>query len=566
MKINKRTAVTAFSLVFMGSAVFSQSLPDAKKAIDAEQYQKAKAMLKNLTVTQSTKDENYFYLGLVYIKQDYPDSAKNVFNRGLAVNPKSALNYVGLGMVDRLDKSESSARSNFDKAISMAGKDDKPYVYVGKAYLIAPADAKSAIAVLEKGKTVGTGAKDAELFSTLGDAYREQLNSNQAYTNYSQAQSLDPKNAAVNVAIGNLWRRANNYDDADKQFQAALAIDPNYGPAYREWAETDLQQAKSDNRVASAKVKEGAEYYKKYLDLTDRSLESRMRYADFLINAGDYKSLQQEAQAISSMPGANLRASRYAAYAAYENGDYPAGLTAMNNFMSKADPKRIIPRDYMYLGRLQLKSGQDSLGINNLRKALTLDTSDADAYGEIAKSLYSKRKYLESAEAYDAYIKKSRNHKLGDYFSLGLSYYFAYNDEYYRSEKNKSAKPDPSLLVKADTAFAYVNKNAASPVPDVVLYRAYVNDLMEPERNAIKGLAKPYFEQYISLVSNGEKTAKIKANLGEAYAYLGSYYEFSAKDPVKANENFAKSLEADPANKQAKAFFARKGGTAAKGK
>src|SRR5271167_835146 len=97
MNISSKIAVAALSLVCLGSAVFAQSLDDAKKAIDAEQYQKAKSMLKNLTVTQADKDENYFYLGWVYAKQDYIDSAKAAFTKGIAVNPKSALNFAGLG-------------------------------------------------------------------------------------------------------------------------------------------------------------------------------------------------------------------------------------------------------------------------------------------------------------------------------------------------------------------------------------------------------------------------------------------------------------------------------------
>ncbi|MEB0250104.1 hypothetical protein QN344_08140, partial [Mucilaginibacter sp. 5B2] len=75
------------ALTLVGSSVFAQSIADAKKAIDAEQYQKAKLMLKNLTVTQPTKDENFFYLGWVYILQEYPDSAKTNFQKGIAVNP-----------------------------------------------------------------------------------------------------------------------------------------------------------------------------------------------------------------------------------------------------------------------------------------------------------------------------------------------------------------------------------------------------------------------------------------------------------------------------------------------
>ncbi|NNU34390.1 hypothetical protein HK413_10025 [Mucilaginibacter sp. S1162] len=67
MKMISKIAKVAIGLVFIGSAVFGQSLADAKKAIDAEQYQKAKGMLKNLTVTQPTVDENFFTgMGISY--------------------------------------------------------------------------------------------------------------------------------------------------------------------------------------------------------------------------------------------------------------------------------------------------------------------------------------------------------------------------------------------------------------------------------------------------------------------------------------------------------------------
>src|ERR1700748_95672 len=122
MKLRSKVVQASLGLIFIGSSVFAQSLPDAKKAIDAEQYQKAKSLLKNLTVTQPTKDENFFYLGWVYLKQDYIDSAKAAFDKGLAANPKSALSVVGLGAVDIVNNNQSSASANFDKAMLLAGK------------------------------------------------------------------------------------------------------------------------------------------------------------------------------------------------------------------------------------------------------------------------------------------------------------------------------------------------------------------------------------------------------------------------------------------------------------
>lgn len=561
MKMISKIATASLGLLLGGSSVFAQSLADAKKAIDAEQYQKAKSMLKNLTTTQADKDENFFYLGWVYIKQDYADSAKATFNKGIAVNAKSALNYAGLGAAARLDKDNSGATNNFNQAVALAGKSSKPYQYVGEAYLlvsagakVAPADANAAIAVLQKGKVVNP--KDADLLITLGNAYRSQLKSNEAYQAYSDAATIDPKNPAAKVATGVLWQFANNFDDSEKQFQDALAIDPNYGPAYREWAETDLRWANTDPKMASVKIKEAADHYKKYISLTDQSVESQMHYADFLLMSGNYKDLQQVATDLSKSANSNARAYRYQGYAALENKDYPAGLTAMNTWFQKADPKRILPRDYLYLGRLQIASGQDSVGINTLKKALQLDSAQTDVYGEIAKSLFRAKKYVEAGDAYKLVTQKGgRSVTLNDYLREGFGYFYGYQSQI------KSGKPDTSLLTKADSAFSYINQK--SPTTAVAYqFRAYVNDYKDLDRNNIKGYAKPFYEKYIELATaKGTPTDdRGKKDLAEAYAYLGTYYEFKEKDEAKATENYTKARDADPTNKQVIAYFAKKGG------
>lgn len=550
-------------LTLFGSSVFAQSIADAKKAIDAEQYQKAKSMLKNLTVTQPTKDENFFYLGWVYILQEYPDSAKAVFQKGIAANAKSALNYAGLGAAAFLDKDRNTATTNFNQAVSLAGKDSKPYLYVGQAYLlndvdgkVPAADANAAISVLTKGKAVNP--KDGEILVALGDALRTQTKNTEALSNYQSALDIDPKLAHAKVATGVIWKYANNFESSESEFKAALAIDPNYGPAYREWAETDVRWAFADPKMASAKIKEATEQYKKYLSLTDLSVESRLRYADFLLLSGDYKTLQTEAQSLSSVANTNLKVYRYLGYAGYENKDYPAGLTAINTWITKADPKRIIPRDYVYLGRLQIASKQDSLGVASLRKAIDIDTTQVDVYPEIAKALYGQKKYAEAGDAYHVFTQKGRNVKLLDHFYEGVSYYFAYND--------KSPNGD-ALIAKADSAFSYVTQKAPSD-PNAYLFRARVNELKDKDRNNIVGYAKPFYEKYIetTIAKGGTPADKVKKELGEAYVYLATYAEFKEKDMAKATENYTKARENDPTNKQVVAFFSRKTGSAGRGK
>jgi tetratricopeptide (TPR) repeat protein len=561
MKMISKISKIALALTLVGSSsVFAQSLADAKKAIDAEQFQKAKSMLKNLTVTQGTKDENFFYLGWVYILQEYPDSARAVFQKGIAVNPKSALNYAGLGAAAFVDKDRNTATTNFNQAISLAGKDSKPLLYVGRAYLlndvdgkVPVADANAAINVLNKAKTLNP--KDAEVLVALGDALRTESKNTEALGNYQAALDIDPKLAHAKVATGVIWKYANNFESSETEFKNALALDPNYGPAYREWAETDVRWAFNDPRMASAKIKEATEQYKKYLSLTDLSIESRLRYADFLLLSGDFKTLQTEATSLAGSANNNLKVYRYLAYSAYENKDYAAGLAAMNTWLTKADPKRIIPRDYVYLGRLQISSKQDSLGVASLRKALTLDTSQVDAYGEIAKTLYGQKKYAEAGDAFHTFSTKSNKATLNTYLSEGMSYYFAFD----------AAKPDTMLLAKADSAFSHIEKKASAPVPAVILFRAYVYDAKDADRNNIKGLAKPYYERYIQAVTAKGVQETDKKNLANAYVYLANFAEYKEKDMAKATELYTKARDVDPANKQVVSFFSRKSG-ASRGK
>ena len=573
MKIISKIAIAGLGLLSIGSSAFAQSLADAKKAIDDEQYQKAKSMLKNLTVTQADKDENYFYLGWVYLKQDYVDSARLFFNKGLAVNPKSALNYAGLGAAAHVEKDKATETTDFNQAIAFAGKKySTPYLYVGLGYLlpvsgshvgpngaaIAPADADAAIAVLNQGKVANP--KDAVLLVALGDAYRSQLKSNDAYTAYSSALAIDPKLAAADVAEGVLWKYADNFDDSQKQFQAALAIDPNYGPAYREWAEMDLRWAPTDPSQYDTRVKEAAENYKKYIALTDYSPESQMRYADFLIDAKDYITLQKVAQDLTASATTNLRVYRYLGYAAFENKDYQASLTALTKWVTQAGAKRIIPNDYLYLGRDEIALKNDSLGILDLRKAISLDTSQVDLYGEIAKSLYASGKYIDAGEAYHTFATRSRLAKLTDHFYEGFSYYQAYKAQVIAAQTKKTVKPDSTLLTKADSAFTYVERKLPTPNAQIVYFHANVKDFEEGDRNNIKGLAKPLFEQYIQIITakGGTPDDDTKARLADAYVYLGNYAEYKDKDEGKALDYFNKAKENAPTDPRVVYYFAKR--------
>ncbi|HZY39978.1 MAG TPA: tetratricopeptide repeat protein, partial [Mucilaginibacter sp.] len=493
----------------------------------------------------------------------------------IAVNPKSALNFAGLGAVAHVEKDNSTATTDFSSATALAGKKNAtPFQYVGLAYLlpvsgsavgpngsaVTPADANSAIAVLNQGKAADP--RNIGVLIALGDANRSQLKSNDAYEAYSSALAVDPNSPAANVAEGVLWEYADNLDGAVQQFQKALAANPNYGPAYREWAETDLRAAKNDPSQYDAKVKEAADNYKKFISLTDYSPETQMRYADFLIRTKDYVTLQKVAQDLSAAKS-NLRVYRYLGYAAFENKDYQTAVTSLTKWTTEADPKRLLPLDFLYLGRAQIELKNDSVAVLNLRKALSLDTNQVDAYGLIADALYKAKKFKEAGDAYHIYAKGSKQAKLLDHYHEGYSYYEAYLADYTKAnnDKTKAFKPDSTLLTKADTALSYVEHKLPKPNIGILYIHAQIKDFEDSgDRNNIKGYAKPLYEQLVQLLTAlPTPTADQKSQLLDAYVYLGNYAEFKDKDHAKALDYFNKAKEIDPTEARVVYYFQTSG-------
>ncbi len=542
MRIIGKKLNTVVCLVLVGTGVFAQSLADAKKAIDAEQYQRGESMFKVLTTTQLTNAENYFYLGGVYLRTDHIDSAKMTFNKGISVNANYPLNYVGMGSVALAEGDSLAAKERFNKAVSLAGKkDNSPWLFIAKAYIRAPKpDYEQALVYLDKAKEIND--KDAQVYLAMGDAYRGQRRNSEAYSAYRTAFDFNKNLLRAKVELGVINKMSKAFQESADEFNSVLAIDPSYGPAYRELAETYYLWANSESRQYDLRMKQALQYYEKYMDLTDRSLESRMRHADFLILAKEYKALEAEANEMAKIDHVNPRILRYQAYAAYENGNYSSSIQALKDFIAKVDPKRVIAQDYLYLGRAEIKSGAVENGINDIKRAIILDSTSVAAMSEIGKVLYDSKKYDQAAQAYELSIKNPKRNLL-DYYYLGSSYYFDYG-----AKKATNETLDNSLLVKADSAFSYLIQR--SPTTHVAWqFRGRINRQLD-DANDSKGLGLPYYEKYVDIltVTKPDLAVKNAAGLIEAYTYLGSVAARRDRDNVKAKDYFDKVLALDPNN------------------
>ena len=384
----------------------------------------------------------------------------------------------------------------------------------------------------------------------LGDAYYGEGKQNEAFIAYRNAFQLDSSLLRAKMQLGVLLKGAKSYDEASKAYNEVIAINANYGPVYRELAETYYKIARNKPSQAAANYKIALGHYDKYMSLTDYSVNSRMRRADFLILIEDYVALEVEAQKMIELDKVNPRIYRYLGYSAYKNGNVDVAVKSLENFIN-APGNKPIALDYLYLGLTKIKKGTNpegtvidstafKTGLVDIKKAIELEPLAVQELSEVGKNLFTKKLYKEAATIFEfgANTPESKSF-LDDNIYYGLANYYA--------NSGKDVKVDIQALQKADSAFDKVL--VASPTYlEAYLYKARTNRLLDKDDLMVKN-----YEDYIAKTTalGAEELAKpaVKAKFVESYNNMAA--SFANTDKAKAIEFFNKTLTIDPANNYA---------------
>jgi cytochrome c-type biogenesis protein CcmH/NrfG len=511
-------------------------------------------MLKSIVASTPASGKAAFLLGNVYLKQNIEDSAKIYFQKGLAAKDNAKFNNIGMGQIDLNNGNLAAAQANFALATKdLKKKDIEELMYVGKAYTNASKpNYKAAIEVLNKAKAIN--GTDPQVQIALGDAYFGDKNQNEAYAAYRNAVATDATLVRAKMQQGVLLKGAKAYTEAVKAYEEVMKANPTYGPVYRELAETYYYWANNEPRKYNEYIQKALPMYEKYMANTDYSLTSRMRHADFLILAKDYKALEVEANEMQKLDKVNPRILRYLGYSAYENGNVDTAIKSITEFVN--NPKnKVIARDNMYLGLAQLKKANNveaktidaplfDAAVANIKKSVEMEITMTNDLSELGKKFYEQKLFKQAAAIYDIAItnKESKNYLL-DNFYLG-------NSLYYNNTRKDVVKADPAELKRADEAFARVIE-ASPTTQDAYIFRARTNNLLENDANTTK-----FYEEYVRVVTEkgGEEVTKAKTKIIESYNNIGANY--ANTDKVKAKEYFNKTLALDPTNAYATSSLA----------
>jgi len=558
----------------------AQTLNDAIRLTDNEQYDAATAVFRQLIAKEPANATNYYYFGENYLLSDNEDSAMMMFDQGAKADPANFLPQIGqakhlLDMYSIAEMKRNSSisnddylkvKANYDK-LTQKTTEDEVHLNEMKAkaaeaealYQTAIANVKSAQILIDetvtkagpknaqvlieaadalihfknkdldkaKGfldKASALQPKNPEIKILYGDVYSELNNGTLAADYYNKALDLDPKSVKAIVNKGRLYKRSTNFEGAAEEFKNAIKIDDAFAPAHRELGECYYRLGKLEDAKAE---------YKKYLELSKNNCDARFRFASFLYLSKDYAGAIQEINQLRNTCDANNpRLLRVTAYSLYEIKDSAKAMTAIQKLFEKVPEANLIEEDYEYGGKIYILNNKDSLGVDMLRKAYLMDSNRCDLLTEIYKSYDKMKKYAEAAAVMLEKIQSCKGATVTDYFNLGRSYFFSTN------------------YISADSAFAKVNE-LSPKYASGFLWRAKANSFLDSTMTL--GLAKPHYEKYIEVATADTAGAtKYKSGLIESYKYMASYYVQVAKNLKTALDYVNKALELDPENQELK--------------
>ena len=525
----RKIKIISFLLSFLISAniLFAQSIDEGKRFLYYERYNSAKDVFNKLVNANPNNVDAVYWLGQTYLGEEDSISAKALYQKTLNANPNSPLMLVAMGHIALLENQNNDARNRFETAISLTkGKDYNVINAIARANVDTKAG--DAVYAIGKIKTIPENKRTAEIWTTLGDAYRKLIDGANAQLAYQSALAVDPNYARASFMIGRLYQTQGFTQELYymKYYNEAITKDPKFAPVYV-W----LSQYYYKRDINKAK-----EYLDKYIAVADADTQNCYYQASYLYASGQYQQTITKANECISVGGKNPHPSLFGlkAFAYDKLGDSANAKTFFEMYFQKQNPEKLESGDYAKYGLVLLKfPGNEATAAGYIQKAIALDTLEENKIEyitSVANSYLASKNYNEAAKWYTKLFSIKKNVTKTDIYNAGYNYYRGGN---YKA---------------TDSIFGLYQQKYPEDILGVYM-RARASEGIDTA--GVLGLAKPYYEKVIQLGEASTDTARVKSQLIVAYNYMIAYYYNVKKDKATALSYNDKILAIDPTNAQA---------------
>lgn len=250
----------------------------------------------------------------------------------------------------------------------------------------------------------------------------------------------------------------------------------------------------------------------------------------------------------------NATLTRLAMLCSTDNKNYDEALKyadAMFNKINK-DSIKLTNLDYLYYGNALMGADQADQAVDKYKEALKLVADDASKQADIHKSLSDAYKQLknfpDAIASYRSFLDTTKDPDAIAYAGLGLLH-----QQHARSLKVEGQEEMTPEEIAAFTEAEKVWGELVEKYPDAAEYGLFMraNANMQLDKDQSQGLAKPYYEKLIELITAHEQLDNTDENrLVASYGTLMQYWYNVEKDKAKALEYAKKLVELKPENEQ----------------
>lgn len=438
---------------------------------------------------------------------------------------KNATNIIKSNAPDK-DKQVAAIAKGFKK-------DPKTLTAIGRAYFNAGNKEKAMeygnMAISGKNKNYG------EAYILMGDVETLNDKPGEAANYYQQAMYFDKTNPEGYRRYAYIMAKVSPKESANALEQLRLA-DPSY-PVDIIAAEIYDNAGDKKNAIA---------YYEK-VDRNKMKDNQFVNYLTCLFFTQNYdRIIEQGEWGCTKFPAAPA-IPRFTFYSYTEKKNYPKAMEYAEKLFHISDSVKILPYDLQYYGHAALGNKDFAKAIETFTKLSehpdANNSAKLDALKNIANTYGEQENYPAAIEAWKKYLNIAGNDASAtDIANLGSTYM------YYSQTLSGDAKTN--ALKESDKVFADLAVKKPKAAEFAYFQRARIAGQLDPTSQ--QGLAKPFYDKVIELITAGEYDEISKGRLIQAYHYNMSYALIIKKDTETAKSYAAKILTLDPEHEAAK--------------
>jgi tetratricopeptide (TPR) repeat protein len=247
-------------------------------------------------------------------------------------------------------------------------------------------------------KAIAVDDKNPDFFVSLGNAYKEQGNLDQALQSYQSAIYLNPAYAQAHSSLGVVLQLQNKMDEALANFDQAIALQPNNVEALSNRAAALHVLGQYEQALGSAE---------KAIGLLPNFAPAHFNRANVLLSMGRFAQGVESCNRVLELAPQHVAAHFSKAFALMELQQPHAALTAYEQ-VTALDPSHVAAWTNRAVALIALKRWEDAL--TSCEKALAIDPNHAQAHNTRGVALHQLQRLDEALAAYDQVIALIPDH------------------------------------------------------------------------------------------------------------------------------------------------------------